>query len=217
MFEGVHTRLISLELEDLTIMTLSPTDHALYLICHALKHFLHSGVGLRQAADLAVFAQAYEGSIRWDQVLNACRSKQIETFAAAMLQLGKRYFALEKTPCGFDEIETDCEGLLKDSLAGGIYGNTDLDRMHSSKLTLEAAAAPKQGRTQRGIWKSLFPGKAYLQSHYPYARKHPILLPVAWGERLAHYAMRGNKESAVKSLQIGRERVELLKQYKIIP
>ncbi len=104
LFEGVGERLISLELEDLIIMTLSPTDHALYLICHALKHFLHSGVGLRQAADLAVFAQAYEGSIRWHQVLTSCRSKHIETFAAAMLQLGRRYFALERMPCGFDEI-----------------------------------------------------------------------------------------------------------------
>ncbi len=217
LFAGVRSRLVPLELGDLAIRTLSPTDHALYLICHALKHVLHSGVGLRQAADLAVFARAHGEAIRWDEVLAGCRAKHIETFAAALLHMGQRYFALERMPACFSEIEVDCLPLVRDSLAGGIYGNTDLDRMHSSKLTLEAAAAPKQGRAQRGIGKSLFPGKAYLQSHYPYARKHPILLPVAWGVRLAHYALGRNRENAVKSLRIGRERVELLRQYKIIP
>ena len=217
LFEGVHIRLVPLQLGDLSVWTLSPADHLLYLICHALKHFLHSGVGVRQIADIAVYSQSFGESIRWDAILDACRSKHIETFAAALLQICHRYLTLDQVPAAFAGIETDGLGLLKDSLSGGIYGNTDLDRMHSSKLTLEAAAAGKQGRAQRGIWKSLFPGKAYLQSNYAYAKAHPILLPVAWGERLVHYGLGKNKENALKSLQIGRERVELLRRYKIIP
>ena len=77
-------------------------------------------------------------------------------------------------------------------------------------------AAAKQGREERGIWHSLFPGKSYLQTNYPYARKYPVLVPVAWANRLLLYVLR-RKGDPGKSIQIGRERVELLRKYKIIP
>ena len=43
-FEGAQERAITLEIQGTEIRTLSPTDHLLYLICHAYKHFLHGNV-----------------------------------------------------------------------------------------------------------------------------------------------------------------------------
>ena len=63
LFTGAIDRAVELQVEDVTLRTLAPTDHLLYLICHAYKHFLHSGVGIRQIADMALFANAYGESI----------------------------------------------------------------------------------------------------------------------------------------------------------
>ncbi len=106
--------------------------------------------------------------------------------------------------------------MMADILTDGLYGADDPDRIHSSNITLEAVAAGKQGRARRGIRKSLFPGKAYLQKRFPYAAKHPWLLPAAWAHRVWLY-LAGGETNASRSLQIGRERIELLKEYRIIP
>ena len=47
----------------------------------------------------------------------------------------------------------------------------------------------------------------------------PLLLPVAWGQRLAHYLgerNRGQDNNAAAPLQLGKERIELMKMYDII-
>ena len=215
LFAGCFARTIELQVEDVTLRTLSPTDHVLYLLCHACKHFLHSGVGVRQMGDIAEFIQAYGDAIDWEWVLERCREKKIEVFAAAVLQICREHLTLKEMPGPFAGIEADGAGLLEDALSGGLYGAEDEDRVHSSNLTLEAVAAGKQGRSERGIWKSLFPGKAYLQSRYAYAARHAWLLPAAWAQRIWQY-LTGNTRAA-RSLQIGRERIALLRQYKIIP
>lgn len=35
---------------------MNASDHLFYLICHALKHFYHSGFGIRQVCDILLFA-----------------------------------------------------------------------------------------------------------------------------------------------------------------
>ena len=69
------------------------------------------------------------------------------------------------------------------------------------------------------ILSSIFPKKEYLERRYPYLKKHPYLLPVAWVQRIAHYA--GEKQtsadnSAAGSIKLAKERIELMKMYDII-
>ncbi len=106
--------------------------------------------------------------------------------------------------------------MLSDILSGGLYGVEDVNRAHSSAITLDAVAARKQGRKSSGLWRSVFPGKGYLQSRYSYAKRHPVLIPVAWANRLTDYLGSRDRVRPGESLRIGAERVELLKKYKII-
>ena len=56
-FVDVHDRAAEEKIEGAGILTMNPTDHLFYLICHAFKHFLHGGFGIRQVCDIALFAR----------------------------------------------------------------------------------------------------------------------------------------------------------------
>ena len=216
LFQGAEGRSVRVQVENLSLRALAPGDHLLFLICHAYKHLLHGGVGIRQVADMALLANAHLDEINWEDLAARCRQAGLETFAAALFRIAVRHLTLREIPAPFASLEVDVDPLLEDILSDGVYGMEDEDRAHSGRITLEAVAAAKQGREERGIWHSLFPGKSYLQTNYPYARKYPVLVPVAWANRLLLYVLR-RKGDPGKSIQIGRERVELLRKYKIIP
>ena len=112
----------------------------------------------------------------------------------------------------------DVEPLLHDSLCGGVYGSNDLTRLHSSTVTLNAVKASRTGE-KSSVLSTVFPKREYLERNYPYLKKRPYLLPVAWAQRLAHYAgekQSGTDNSASGSIKLAKERIELMKWYDIM-
>ena len=218
-FENVFENPVELEIGGDRVMTMAPTDHLLYLICHAFKHFLHSGFGIRQVCDIVLFAWRYGSEIRWEQVLRCCEEIRAERFAGAIFRIGENYLDVA-APEVFRAVDAEEMPLLTDLLEGGLYGDVSLSRKHSSNITLEAVAAQRQGRRARGaMGAAVFPGAGKLEGKYPYLKKHAWLLPVAWGQRLWSYARETRKDqnsSAAEALKIGTERVELLRHYGII-
>ena len=208
LFTGALERAITIQIEDVTVRTLAPTDHLLYLICHAYKHFLHSGVGIRQVCDIAMFTRAYGDEVDWDRILAACKSIRIEVFAAAIFRITEQHlgFAIPEAFAGMVVEETD---LLEDMLSGGVYGTADEDRLHSSTMTLDAVAADKAGKTRGKLLRSVFLPLGSLQGRYPYLRRWPVLLPVG-------YAAKRKKVDPSRTVRIGRDRIRLLRQYHII-
>lgn len=95
-----------------------------------------------------------------------------------------------------------------------------MSRKHSSNNTLDVVAAQKQGRkVKNAVMSSVFPAAAKLEGRYPYLKKHPYLLPVAWCSRLWEYSgeTRNSKNNnAADALKIGSERIELMKEYGIL-
>lgn len=223
-FDGIWERTVEIEAEGERFLTLGYTDHLFYLICHALKHFLHSGFGIRQVCDIALFAHAYGDNIDWQNVYERCKKVNGEVFTAALFKIGEKYLGFDPNAVHLPEvwrnIENDEEMLLEDLLEAGVYGDSDLSRKHSSNMTLGAVAADKKGKKSKGgVIKSVFPSAKALSGRYPYLNEKPYLLPVAWTDRLIKYrketaSMSDNNAKA--SLKIGGKRVELLKKYKIV-
>ena len=89
LFADVFDRKIQEEINGVPIYTMCHTDHLLYLILHAFKHFLHSGFGIRQVCDIVVYADTYGSKIDWDYVLEQCRSIHADIFAASLFDIGK--------------------------------------------------------------------------------------------------------------------------------
>jgi hypothetical protein len=217
-FAEALRRTVPIQIQDVTLQTLAPTDHLLFLILHAFKHFLYSGIGLRVGADICLFARHYAAELDMDYVKAQCAAFRCERFAAALFRVGEKRLGIP-APAAFAAVEADETALLEDMLEAGLYGEA-IDRLHSANITLAAAARGSGGKGRAGGLRStLFPSATHLSGHYPWLRKHPWLLPAAWAYRGADYLLHRKKygrQSPAASLRIGRERVRLLEQYGII-
>ena len=217
LFEVIFDRAINLTICENTVWTPSHDDHMLYLILHALKHFLHSGVGIRQVCDICLYANAYGNLIDWTNLLDRCRLLHAEQFAAALLQIGSTYLTFDPDiaclPSCWRSITVDIQPLLRDILSAGLYGDATIDRKRSSNLTLDAASGKKPS-----LPRMLFPHRSRLLSQHPYLQRQPYLLPVAWTQRLWRYAraLKDNRATPSESVRIGSERIALLHQYGLI-
>ena len=198
-------------------LTMPPHEHLLYLILHAYKHFVYSGIGLRQFCDIGLWAQAYHDQIDWQRLHDQCASVHAATFAAAAFRIARTYLGIDFDLPGLWDGDVDVEPLLHDTLCGGVYGSNSYTRLHSSTVTLNAVKASRTGE-KSSVLRTVFPKRAYLERRYPYLKKRPYLLPVAWVQRIAHYAgeQSGADNSASGSIKLAKERIELMKLYGII-
>ena len=223
-FEGVTERLIEVPVQGSMISTMDYTDHLFYLICHAFKHFLHSGFGVRQVCDIILFANAYGDEIDWARIVKNCREIRAELFAVALFKIGEKYLSFDADkacyPAVWRELDVDESAMLNDLLDSGIYGGANMSRKHSSNITLNAVSAQKQGKKSGNhVLKTVFPPAKALEGRFPYLKEHPYLLPVAWANRLMRYQKELHQTAgndAAESIRIGNERIELMKQYGII-
>lgn len=224
LFAGASERMTELTVQDTVLTTMGHTDHLLYLICHAFKHFLHSGFGVRQVCDIALFANAYGADIDWQRLLHSCEQIHAVPFAAALFRIGQMYLTFDPEqacyPAAWQAISVDETAMLEDMLASGIYGDASMSRKHSSNMTLDAVSADQRGKKAgQTVLKSLFPAPGKLERRYPYLKKHPYLVPAAWADRLLHYRKEiktGADNQAMEAVRIGNRRIALLRQYGII-
>ena len=199
-------------------LAMPPHEHLLYLILHAYKHFVRSGIGLRQFCDIGLWAREYHAEVDWQRLHEQCGSVHAATFAEAAFKIANEYLGIEldlPAPWGS---AVDVEPLLHDTLCGGVYGTSDYTRLHSSTVTLNAVKASRTGE-KSSVLRSVFPKREYLLSRYPYLKKHPYLLPLAWAQRIAHYTAEtqsDSENSATGSVKLAKERIELMKRYDII-
>lgn len=209
---------------DAPVWSMGPGEHLLYLICHSFKHFVHSGFGVRQVCDLCLSAAAYGADIDWPALFCTLEELHADCFAVNLFAIGSRYlgFAGRWNPAMEAALATretpDCDALLEDLLAGGVYGSNSTARLHSSRITLNAAARPGHG-LGGPLLRTLFPAAAELEGEYPYLKGHHWLVPGAWVQRMARYAA-GNQDlsaAARESVSIGERRVALLRKYRVIP
>lgn len=206
------------------ICSLSHTDHLFYLICHAFKHFMHSGFGIRQICDIVMYANTYGDRVKWDTVFKNCCEINAEYFAASLFKIGEKYLVFDREkaayPYYWQQIEIDETDMLQDLLGGGVFGSSTMSRKHSSNITLDAITSSKKGKKSNiQLKNTLFPSSKYLSGRYPYLLKYPYLLPVAWVDRWSKYNKERNKvsdNSAIEAIRIGSNRVELMRKYKVI-
>lgn len=199
-------------------LAMPPHEHLLYLILHAYKHFVRSGIGLRQFCDIGLWARESHAEIDWQRLHDQCASVHAATFAEAAFRIAKDYLGIEfDLPAPWDG-SIDAEPLLHDTLCGGVYGSNDLTRLHSSTVTLNAVKASRTGE-KSGVLRTVFPKREYLERRYPYLKKCPYMLPIAWIQRIAHYASEkktGADSSASGSIKLAKERIDLMKRYGVM-
>ena len=224
-FSQAYDTAIEIPVQAIPILSMNHTDHLFYLLCHSFKHFLHSGFGIRQVCDIVLYANAYGSQIDWLRILEQCKAIHGEQFAAALFRIGSRYLTFDPVkacyPQQWQKIQVDELPMLDDLLDSGVYGSANRSRLHSSTITLNAVSAQKKGKkVGNHLLKTIFPSAKALSGRYRYLERKPFLLPVAWADRILHYrketaSIPGN--TAAESVKIGNQRIELMKQYGVIP
>lgn len=225
LFARVQDTAIKVPVQGVPILSMNHTDHLLYLLCHSFKHFLHSGFGIRQVCDIVLYANAYGSQIDWLRMLEQCKAIHAEQFASALFRIGSRYLTFDPVkacyPKQWQEIQVDELPMLEDLLDSGVYGSANRSRLHSSTITLNAVSAQKKGKKAGNhLFKTIFPSAKELSGRYRYLERKPFLLPVAWMDRILHYRKETAKtqgNTAAESIKIGTQRIELMKQYGVIP
>lgn len=209
-FQDAANRAVQIEIDGATVWSMCPTDHMLYLLFHAYKHFLHSGFGIRQVCDINLYAERYNMQIDWPQVHKSLALYHADVFAAALWKIGSEYLGF--SPSGYIPVSVPpVEDLLLDILTGGVYGSSSKNRQHSSLMTLHAASGHGGN-----VLHTIFPGKNALKGRFHYLQDKPWLLPAAWAQRLFGYLRKRDNTSASESIRIGTQRVALLKKYGIL-
>ena len=196
------------------VYSLSHEQHLLFLMMHFVKHFLHGGVGFRQLLDIIIYAETYGKRIDWNAIYVVLKQEHLLKLVENLFAIGHQYlgFSFEHIilPRDFAENKMDFEDLLADIWDAGIFGKSSQERLHSSTITLSAAEGHKS------LCSTLFPPLKSMQQKYNYLKRAPILLPLAWSNRILHYVFDKKEGSAKGAMEIGNQRVRLLQKYGII-
>lgn len=210
-FTTAFQNCISLEINGHMIYTLNHTEHYLYLFFHFLKHFTASGAGIRQILDLYMYDNCYHDEIDWNRVEESIKKMSADKLYADVVAIGREYlgFHIWTSLQGYHK-----EQLLSDIMAAGIFGNTTSVQAKSRNVT-EAAL------NYRGyhLLNMIFPRVSTVEINNPILLKKPYLLPFVWISRLFHflYGSGPNKVRFIRdSRSIGKQRLQLLKGYRII-
>lgn len=205
------------QIQGVCVLSLSYDLHFLFLITHLAKHFLVCGVGIRQILDIVMYAEAYRNQIHWDMVYQKLKEQGLLVLTANVMAIGREYFDLDPA-VPVPQMKTDCGALLEDILEAGVFGNSTRARLHSSAFTLEAAEG-RRAASAGMLLSHLFPSCKSLRGRveYAYLGEKPWLLPWAWVKRIGSYLHhRESKNQEKEMMEMGLQRVKLLKKYGII-
>ena len=225
LFEDVFEKSIKINIDKIDILTLSHEQHLIYIVFHNMKHFLTGGFGIRQVADFSKYIETYGEYINWEKFWSDLKDLNYDTFALNLIEISLKYLGFNGDKItypanitSFDELKNsqkyyiNSESLINDILDAGVFGASTMDRKHTALMTLDAVEDKKKSNRL----KAVFPNVNYLKDNYTYLQKYPILLPVAWGQRILSYLKKNKTSSYINTMELGKQRIELLKEYKII-
>ncbi|MBE6719656.1 MAG: hypothetical protein E7571_03240 [Ruminococcaceae bacterium] len=185
--------------------TLKPLCHLIYLTCHILKHFKSGGAGVRQFADIDVIIR--NADIDLSEYLSTCKSLGIEKSANIILSVTKKYLG---TPIDTEyRIDEETAATLENVIMnGGVFGY-GIGNIGTTRLmrTMNKSGDNTGFASVKAVFGLFAVDKDYLYSRYKYARKHHILLPVAYFSRLFDAVFKRGKRNAkhIKSMFTDRK------------
>ncbi len=218
-FSRAHTDFREEVVNTIAFRTFNHTDHFLFLIFHALKHFIFSGVGIRQVLDILLYAEKYENDINYEYIEKVLEEFNLSGFFGDIIAVGNEYLGFELNS---EYAPRYKELLLKDIADSGIYGKATPSRKTASKIV--SAAVERDGRMVKYgktglLLNTVFPPKSHFRSSNIKAEATKGFLPGAYIARISSFIKKTDeyKNGAVKEgLEISRRRLELLEKYKLL-
>ncbi len=219
-FQKVFNSHETILIDNVPVRTLEPTDHLLFLIFHAFKHFISGGFGVRMMLDILLFTEKYYGRIDQEYIQNGLQSVNAVGFYNDLLILGNQYLGFSLP---IYEDGTIPDELMDDMLRMGTFGNSSKNDSTAGRITSMAVEKEnkKYGNMKHNrltdMVRLLFPSWQFWVSWKPYLKDKPWMLPVEWMRRMVKYLRRGKPASdLMESYRVADRRLELMKKYGVI-
>lgn len=172
-----------------TFRTLGVNEHLVYLFFHLIKHFVLEGASVRFFTDITLFINKYVDKIDADYFWGCMYKCDYAKFCENFLTICINYFDMDNTIMKGHECKADAE-VLEELLVDCIYGG-DKDNKRKKRWQLLGTMRPYLVGSNTAIKKSkakriiqyIFIKPEELNKSYRYAKKMPVLLPVAWLHR----------------------------------
>lgn len=206
---------VKINMEGVDFYTLGHEEHLIFQIFHVVKHFMLEGVCIRYLIDISLFINKYIDEINWDSFWDKVQKLKYDSFCIKFFHLCEKYYGLNpKVMDGKDAkmSKEDEEELLLDFIyKGKRFQNSKegwqlLDDMRAylegAKTQVESLSWLEKKR------KLLFPSQSELQKYYGYAKKHKILVPIAWIHRIFHSAKQHNENKELYGVMERRKAIE---------
>ncbi|MEG1148278.1 MAG: nucleotidyltransferase family protein [Niameybacter sp.] len=209
-----HIEVLSLGLEDLII----------HLCAHMATHLLVGGFGVRQVLDLALLLEQKEDEVNWENFKRKAQVWKLEVFIVAVIGICHELFELPM-PEGVKSLGENNEKIINELIEeifdGGVYGRSDMTYVFAHELAANRGEGDDKRGTIHNFLDFLCPAKENLSDTYHYAKKYPILLPIAWihhfyrGMTHHDYSIKEKIKFSCKAYIISKKRSQLLKQLEL--
>ena len=227
-YEGYQTELLdSLQLLDessliecspcdIPIVTMGYENHLIFLVFHMAKHFAFEAIDLRFIIDIMLFIERYHEKVDWLHFWKLMGKLKYDKLLASILKICYEYFEfhIDILPKEFEKLQIS-DIFLEDILLRGTMRRVKNTEAYSFVGYIEAYfLRDRMHDSSKGILK-IFPERSELKKKYAYAKKYPVLLPIAWGHRLfntIHYSVICHRKGyAVKQVvEKAKYRLDLL-------
>lgn len=202
-----NTDTISIGKEKVIIPSLE--NQILHLCIHMATHFVYSGFGLRQLCDLVLLVKAKRSEVDWDSFYEKTKKCKIESFVLAIFEVCRRLFYMVIPDKLYNNevrnspyIDLVIHSILSGGVFDGVFGKQSLGPINDNILSYY-----DRNLSNNSILKKLkylmwffFPLPKSLSERYKYARKCPLLLPVAWIHRMIYSVIRKDFNISEKSV-----------------
>ena len=160
--------------------------HYLYLIMHLRKHFMFSGVGIRQFMDIAVLIK-YGPKLNWPWIEKQLIKLDLADFAHICYSLIEAWFGI-KAPVNYKKTSLD-EEITEKVLGNGVFGSADQSNLDNlSRNQLLNIQLPQWINHTILFLSIIFPDYDTMLN-YPgckFLKKTVFLLPLAWLYRFVY-------------------------------
>ena len=169
--------------------------HFLYLLMHLRKHFMNSGVGIRQFMDIAVLL-AYGPGFDWRWIKEKLEELELSKFAKVCFSLIETWFGVKSPFDCFDLDPSFSDTVTEKLLSNGVFGDNNKENQGNYERNV-------LNRRKGSLWlnrllmllRFAFPSYSYMRS-YPgcgYVDGRVYLLPVSWIHRFILYLKQKNR------------------------
>lgn len=149
-----------------------PEDFYIYMVAHAWKHALRSGIGLRFLADLWIWQSKYA-----DKTDRAYLDRELEKLGAADFERQYRTISTKLLNDSGQQKLTDAqEHLLEQLFTSGTYGTME--------RKMEIRIQQNQSSRLCYVLSRIFPSARVLSMTYPNIMNQKWKVPLIWTERL---------------------------------